>query len=60
MTQQNPVFVFPLWLSWEENGRTVRRMFEIDAALKDVDIPCAARPRRIKIDPDGLLPGTIN
>jgi len=60
VTQKGPAFVFPLWLEWEENGRTVRRMFVVDAAVKEFDAACAARPTRIKIDPDKLLPGTIN
>ncbi|MGD0783354.1 MAG: M1 family aminopeptidase, partial [Candidatus Aminicenantales bacterium] len=60
VTQKGPAFVFPLWLEWEENGRPVRRMFIVDGAVKEFDVLCAARPTRIKIDPDGRLPGSID
>jgi hypothetical protein len=60
VTQKGQPFVFPLWLAWEEDGRVFRRMLEINAAVKEFNIPCAAHPGRIKIDPDRMLPGRIN
>jgi hypothetical protein len=60
VTQKGPAFVFPLWLEWEEKGHTVRRMFVVDADVKEFDAPCAVRPAHIKIDPDGRLPGSVN
>jgi hypothetical protein len=60
VSQKGPAFVFPLWLEWQENGAPVRRMFVVDGAVKEFDAACAFRPTRIKIDPDGSLPGKIN
>ena len=60
VTQKGPAFVFPLWLTWEENGAPVRRMYVVDGPVMEFDVPCAFRPARIKIDPDGRFPGSIN
>jgi len=60
VSQKGPAFVFPLWLEWQENGAPVRRMFVVDGAVKEFDAACASHPTRIKIDPDGRLPGKIN
>jgi hypothetical protein len=35
-------------------------MFVVDGAVKEFDAACASHPTRIKIDPDGRLPGKIN
>jgi hypothetical protein len=50
-------FVFPLWVQWEENKKTVRKMMEIGAATQEFEFPAAFRPARIKINPDRLVPG---
>jgi hypothetical protein len=60
VAQRGPAFVFPLWLGWQENGVPVRRMVVVDSAVKDFELPCAFKPTRLKIDPDGRLPGQIN
>ena len=60
VSQKGPAFVFPLWLEWQENGVSVRKMFVVDGEVKEFDAACAAHPTRIKIDPDGRLPGKIN
>ncbi|MDD8027074.1 MAG: M1 family aminopeptidase [Acidobacteriota bacterium] len=59
VTQTGPDFVFPLWVSWIENGRRVRRHLDVAAASQTIDVPCAGRPSRIAIDPDGIFPGRI-
>lgn len=56
VTQTRGVFVFPLWVSWEEKGREVRKMLEIKAASQDFEFR-TWRPRRIKINPDKAVPG---
>lgn len=57
VTQARGVFVFPLWVTWEENGRRVRKMLEINAADQDFEFRTGGRPRRIKINPDKSVPG---
>jgi len=57
VTQTRSVFVFPLWVTWEENGRRVRKMLEINAAAQDFEFRTNGRPRRIKINPDKSVPG---
>ena len=57
ITQTRGVFVFPLWVTWEENGRAVRKMLEINAAAQDFEFRTAGRPRRIRINPDKAVPG---
>ncbi|MCX6559011.1 MAG: M1 family aminopeptidase [Candidatus Aminicenantes bacterium] len=59
VTQTGPSFVFPLWVSWVENGKTIRRILDVDTATKSFDLPCGGRPSRISIDPDGIFPGRI-
>lgn len=56
VTQTRGVFVFPLWVSWEEKGREVRKMLEIKAASQDFEFR-TWRPRRIKINLDKAVPG---
>jgi aminopeptidase N len=57
VSQTRGVFVFPLWVTWKENGRTVRKMLEINAAAQDIEFRTAGRPRRIRINPDKAVPG---
>ncbi len=60
VAQNGPAFVFPLWVSWRENGKVVRRMLDVDAPAKEFEFRCSSRPTRIKIDPDGLFPGALD
>ncbi len=57
VTQTRGVFVFPLWVTWEENGRMVRKMLEVNSAVREFEFRTAGRPRRIKINPDKAVPG---
>lgn len=59
VVQAGPAFVFPLWVSWLENGKAVRRVLDVDAATKTFDLPCQGKPARITIDPDKIFPGKI-
>ncbi len=34
-------------------------MLDVDATEKTFDIPCAARPVQVRVDPDGVFPGRI-
>jgi len=57
VSQTRGLFVFPLWISWTEGGAKVRRMLEIDSAEREFEIARPARPSRIKINPERLVPG---
>jgi len=57
VVQAGGPFVFPLWVTWEEDGRPMRTMVEVNAAVQDFVIRTAARPGRIKVNPDKLVPG---
>ena len=57
VAQTRGVFVFPLWVSWEENGRAVRKMFEVNSASQEFEVRTAGKPRRIKVNPDKAVPG---
>lgn len=55
--QTRGVFVFPLWVTWVENGTTVRRKLDINQATQEFAFPAGGRPSRIKINPDKFVPG---
>ncbi len=57
--QVNDVFVFPLWLEWEEEtGRALHReKLTIEKKTQEFEIPLSARAKKIKINPDKAIPG---
>jgi hypothetical protein len=57
VTQNRGVFVFPLWVTWEENGRKVRRMLEVNSAAREYEIRTSAWPARVRVNPDKIVPG---
>ncbi len=57
LNQTKDVFVFPLWLEWRENEKTVKRMVIIDEKTEEFEFQMADKPARIKINPDKLVPG---
>ncbi len=59
VTQTGPAFVFPLWVSWVEDGKTVRRVLDVDAPTKTFDLPCQGKPGRITVDPDKVFAGKM-
>jgi aminopeptidase N len=60
VSQTRDVFVFPLWVEWEENGKKVRQKFEVSAATQEFEFHAASRPAKIKINPDKFVPGNFN
>ncbi|MCJ7563039.1 MAG: hypothetical protein MUP52_00425 [Candidatus Aminicenantes bacterium] len=60
VNQTRDVFVFPLWVEWEENGKKVRQKFEVSAATQEFEFRAASRPAKIKINPDKFVPGNFN
>jgi aminopeptidase N len=59
VVQENAAFPFPLWISWSEDGTPVRKMVEVSAANQIFELLCPVRPARIRINPDGLVPGSF-
>jgi len=56
---QNPM-VFPLSVSWRENGRPVQRKLDVDAPTKVFTFRTSAKPTKFKVNPDRLVPGIFN
>ncbi|MBM3292947.1 MAG: hypothetical protein FJY82_00320 [Candidatus Aminicenantes bacterium] len=56
VSQPKTAFVFPLVVAWQEGGKTVRRTLDVDAPTKEFVFEAAARPAKVKVDPDGFLP----
>ncbi len=51
--------VFPLTVTWTEDGRPVRKTLEVDAETEVFSFRSAAKPVKIKVNPDRLVPGTF-
>jgi aminopeptidase N len=60
VNQTKDVFVFPLWLEWQEDGKTVRQMVVIDEKTKEFEFRTSVKPVKIKINPDKLVPGKFS
>jgi aminopeptidase N len=58
--QPREIFVFPLVVSWRENGATVRKTLLVDAAAKDFEFSTAVRPLKFKANPDKSVPGRFD
>jgi hypothetical protein len=54
----NPM-VFPLVVTWTENGRPVRKILDVDAAAKVFSFRSGAKPAKFKVNPDRFVPGTF-
>jgi Peptidase family M1 domain len=59
VVQTKGVFVFPLWVEWTYAGTTRRTMIAVDEPTETLTWTLPGRPRRIRVDPDGALPGFI-
>lgn len=57
INQLKKVFVFPLWIEWIENGKKVRKKVIIDERDEEFDFELRKKPRKIKINPDKVVPG---
>jgi len=60
ITQQKELFVFPLWVEWNENGNRVKKRLIIDEQDEEFDFELKSKPRRIKINPNKAVPGRFN
>ncbi len=50
-------FVFPLWIRWKENGKTVNRKFVVDEKYKEFRIRLTNIPKKIEFNPSNQVPG---
>jgi aminopeptidase N len=55
--QEGTPFIFPLWLEWVEDGKTVRKMIVVDKKEYTVQFDLAHKAKRIRINPDDAVPG---
>jgi hypothetical protein len=59
VVQSKGTFVFPLWIEWTQGGTVRRRMIVVDEPTETLTLTLPERPGRIRIDPDGAVPGVI-
>jgi len=59
VVQAKGPFVFPLWIEWARGGAAGRRMVVVEEAAETLALTLPERPGRIRIDPDGALPGVL-
>ena len=57
ITQPKELFVFPLWVEWNENGNRVKKRLIIDEQNEEFDFESRSKPRKIKINPNKAVPG---
>ncbi len=53
-------FVFPLWVTWRENGKDMRRMILVDKQAVETEFTTGHRPEKIKFNPEKSVPGKFN
>jgi hypothetical protein len=52
--------VFPLWVTWRENGKDMRRMILVDKQAVETEFTTGHRPEKIKFNPEKSVPGKFN
>lgn len=57
--QKGDPFMFPLWIEWRENGILVRKKVIIDQKRFSCEFSVAAKPGKIRINPEMAVPGKI-
>jgi hypothetical protein len=60
VVQLNGPFVFPLSLTWLENGRPARGVIIVEERDREFLLPAAARPENIRVNPDRSVPGRFD
>ena len=54
----NPM-VFPLVVTWTEDGRPIRKILDVNAETKAFSFRSGAKPAKFKVNPDRRVPGTF-
>ncbi|MBN2200087.1 MAG: hypothetical protein JW747_09605 [Candidatus Aminicenantes bacterium] len=57
--QTDEVFVFPLWLEWQEGSRRVAHKVVVDDREETFSVPFAGRLRKLKVNPRKIVPGSL-
>ena len=60
VVQLNGPFVFPLGLTWLEDGRPARGVVVVEERDREFLLPAAARPENIRVNPDRAVPGRFD
>lgn len=60
VVQLNGPFVFPLVLTWLENGRPARASVVVEERDREFLLPAAAKPEAIRVNPDRAVPGKFD
>ncbi|MBN1273083.1 MAG: hypothetical protein JXB26_12505 [Candidatus Aminicenantes bacterium] len=55
--QLKDIFVFPLWVEWNDAGGKKREMLAVDRKRKNFVIETDGKPEKIKFNPDDTVPG---
>jgi len=54
----NPM-VFPLVVTWTEDGRPIRKILDVNAETKAFSFRSGAKPAKFKVNPDRRVPGAF-
>ena len=57
--QMSEVFVFPLWLEWQEGGRRVVHKLIVDGSEAVFSLPYQGRLNKIKVNAQKIVPGSL-
>ena len=58
--QLRDIFVFPLWVTWEENGQARAEKMMVKDKIQEAEFILPGKPRNIKINPDHAVPGKFD
>ncbi len=57
IVQSKDLFIFPLWVEWQQKGTKVRKQIFVNKKVIEVSFKLGEKPRNIKINPDKAVPG---
>jgi len=60
LTQKGHLFVFPLQVGWNQNGRNVTKKLLIDEKEERFEFELEGKPRKIKININKAVPGEFD
>jgi hypothetical protein len=57
INQPQEVFMFPLWIEWKENGKTVREKVVVEGNHEVFSFRLKGKPGKVTVNPDRAVPG---
>ncbi|MFC2163408.1 M1 family metallopeptidase [Acidobacteriota bacterium] len=60
IVQQQGIFMFPLWVEWEQDGKKMQRKILIDKPISEFDLVLDYKPSKVKINPNKAVPGDFD